>query len=68
MTQQQTVVPGERKITWRPTLEPEKRWEGTIANPDYAERVWQHPTIEETIDRMDAELGTIPDDDYMVVE
>lgn len=68
MAESQTVVPGERRITWRPTLEPEKRWEGTIANDAYAERVWQEPTIERVVREMDKDLGVLDERQYVVAE
>ena len=68
MGEQPTVVPGERRIEWRPTVEPEKRWEGTIDHDEYRERVWQEGTIEEVIAHMDYDLGTVPDDQYVVRE
>ena len=68
MTQQQTVVPGKRTITRRPTAEPDKRREGRIAADGYADKVWQGGTIGEVCDQMNHDLGKVDDGDYDVQE
>ena len=63
-----TVIEGTRTITHQPLGKPGERERGTITNEAFKNTDWLGDNVGQVIDLMDASLGTIPADDYRIVE
>lgn len=68
MTDQQTIIAGQRTITHQPTGAPGERERGTIDNEAFKNSDWLGDNPQQVIELMDDLLGPIPERDYRIVE